>query len=219
MHPAVPPGETAAMRIAIPLFGEVTALDAVGPYEVLQRIPGAEVAFVGLAEGPVRTDHGMLGLVVDAPLEAVPEPDVLVVPGGNGVRAFFGDERTIPWLRHAHETTRITASVCTGSLALAAAGVLDGVEATTHWACTDELRSLGAVPVDERVVRRGKVATAAGVSSGIDLALHLAAELADETTARAIQLMVEYDPEPPFDSGSSAAATPEVRARAAEIPD
>lgn len=207
------------MRIAIPVFEEVTALDAIGPYEVLQRIPGAEVTFVGLAAGPVRTDHGMLGLLADATLEQLPDPEVLVVPGGNGVRAFAADPRTVPWLQAAHATSTWTTSVCTGSLALGRAGLLTGLEATTHWACTDELRALGAEPVERRVVRHGKVITAAGVSSGIDMALALAAELSDETTARAIQLMVEYDPEPPFDSGSLPKATPEVRERATEIPD
>lgn len=205
------------MKIAIPLFEKVTALDAVGPYEVLQRLPDAEVLFVGNEAGTVRTENGMLGLVVDAAMAEVPEPDVVIFPGGIGTRALLQDEPTLEWLRHAHRHTRYTTSVCTGSLVLAAAGLLAGIDATTHWASYDLLRELGATAISERVVERGRLITAAGVSSGIDMALRLAELLTDETTARAMQLMIEYDPQPPFDSGRLDAARPEVVERAIEI--
>jgi putative intracellular protease/amidase len=205
------------MDIAIPLFEGVTALDAIGPYDVLSRLPDARVTFVGHAAGLVRTDNGMLGLAVDAPFEALPEPDVVVFPGGIGTRALIGDERVLGWVRHAHEHTRYTTSVCTGSLVLAAAGVLRDTEAATYWMVRDLLARLGARPVVERVVERGKVITAAGVSSGIDMALTLAARLTDETTAQAIQLGIEYDPQPPFDAGAEHKAPPEAVALVREM--
>ena len=194
------------MTIAIPIFDRITALDAVGPYEVLSRLPGAEVRFLAASEGPKRTENGMLALVADAPLEAMPDPDVIVVPGGFGTRELMGDEEILGWIRTAHETSAWTTSVCTGSLLLAAAGILDGLEATTHWLVLDTLAEYGARPVSRRVVEQGKVITAAGVSSGIDMALTLAARIAGEDVAQAIQLGIEYDPEPPFDSGSIAKA-------------
>jgi putative intracellular protease/amidase len=196
------------MDIAIPLFDRVTALAAIGPYDVLSRLPRARVAFVGHAPGVVRTDNGMLGLSIDAPFVAFPEPDVVVVPGGKGTRPLVRDERMLGWLRHAHEHTRYTTSVCTGSLLLAAAGILRDTDAATYWMARDLLARLGARPVAERVVERGKVITAAGVSSGIDMALTLAARLTDETTAQAIQLGIEYDPQPPFDAGAEHKAPP-----------
>ncbi len=205
------------MLIAIPIFDRITALDAIGPYEVLQRLPEAEVRFVGEKEGPVRTDNGMLGLMADAAVADTPAPDVLLVPGGIGTRAVVEGGAVLDWVRAVHPDTTWTTSVCTGSLVLAAAGVLDGVEATTHWASFDELRGLGAVPVNERVVERGKVITAAGVSSGIDMALTLAERITDATTARAIQLMIEYDPQPPFDAGSLTKAGDDVVVRVVEL--
>ena len=205
------------MLIAIPIFDELTVLDAIGPYEVLHRVPDARVVFVAHEAGPVRADSRMLTLVAESSFGEVPRPDVLVVPGGWGTRALLDDEPILGWIRHAHEHTTFTTSVCTGSLVLAAAGILDGLEATTHWGAMHELARLGATPVERRVVRQGKVFTAAGVSSGIDLALTLAAELTDARTAEAIQLMVEYDPQPPFDSGSLRKASPEVQARLGEI--
>ena len=204
------------MRIAIPLFDRFTALDAVGPYEVLSRVPGAEVVFVGERAGEYRTDSGVLGMTADAALDDVPPTsvDVLVVPGGFGTRplATSPDNPLVRWIADVHPATTWTTSVCTGALLLGAAGVLDGLPATTHWRLVDALASYGATPVRERVVRAGKVVTAAGVSAGIDMALTLAALLADETTARAIQLAIEYDPQPPFDSGSYADASPELLA-------
>jgi putative intracellular protease/amidase len=190
------------MDIAIPLFDGITALDAVGPYDVLSRLPGARVTFVAAEPGPKRTENQMLAMTADASLSDLPEPDVLLVPGGYGTRALLDDEQMLGWIRHAHEHSQWTTSVCTGSLLLAAAGILEGLEATTHWLSLDTLARYGARPVERRVVRQGKVITAAGVSSGIDMALMLAAELSNEDVAQAIQLGIEYDPEPPFDSGS-----------------
>jgi putative intracellular protease/amidase len=207
------------MKIAIPIFDRLTALDAVGPYEVLSRLPGAEVRFLATEPGPKRTETRMLALVADGALSELPDPDVIVVPGGYGTRELMSDETTLGWLRDAHRTSQWTTSVCTGSLLLAAAGILDGLEATTHWLSLDVLARYGATPVERRVVEQGKVITAAGVSSGIDMALTLAAHLAGPEIAQAIQLGIEYDPEPPFDSGSTRKAPAEivelVRGRAA----
>jgi putative intracellular protease/amidase len=210
--------EEQAMRIAIPLFDRVTALDAVGPYEVLQRLPDATVTFVGHEPGTVRTDNGFLGLAVDARLEDLPDPDVVVVPGGIGTRALLDDDRLLGWLRDAHAGTRFTTSVCTGSLLLATAGLLDGLEATTHWGARELLGELGATPVAERVVEHldRRIVTAAGVSSGIDMALRLAELLVDRTAAEAMQLIVEYDPQPPTAVGRVELAGEDVLARVAE---
>ena len=205
------------MQIAIPIYDRFTALDAVGPYEVLSRLPGATVHFIAAERGMKRTETEMLGLNADATLDELPEPDVFVIPGGYGTRALLEDEQILGWVRHAHEHSEWTTSVCTGSLLLAAAGILDGVEATTHWLEYDLLERLGARPTGRRVVRQGKVITAAGVSSGIDMALTLAARLADETTAQAIQLGIEYDPQPPFDAGSEDKAPPEAVALIREM--
>jgi transcriptional regulator GlxA family with amidase domain len=190
------------MRIAILIFDRLTALDAVGPYEVLSRIPGAELDFVAKQAGPKRTDTGRLVLEASRSMDEVPAPEIVLVPGGEGNRPLLDDEQTLEWLRSAHETSRWTTSVCTGALVLGAAGILDGLRATSHWAYLDNLRSYGAVPVSERVVEDGKVITAAGVSAGIDMALHLASRVAGEEVAQAIQLGIEYDPEPPLDAGS-----------------
>jgi putative intracellular protease/amidase len=198
------------MQIAIPLFDRVTALDAIGPYEVLSRLPGASVDFVAAEPGPQRTDNGMLALTADRSLADVPHPDVLVVPGGIGTRALLDDEPMLDWVRSVHETSQWTTSVCTGSLVLAAAGVLEGLEATTHWAAMDYLERFGARPVSRRVVEQGKVITAAGVSSGIDMALALAAKIAGEDVAQVIQLYIEYDPQPPFSAGSLESAPEHV---------
>lgn len=203
------------MQIAVPLFPGVTALDAVGPYEVLQRLPEAVVVFVGHVRGQVRADNGFLGLTVDATFDEVASPDVVVVPGGVGTRALLDDAPTLEWLRSVHPTTRYTTSVCTGALVLAAAGLLDGLTATTHWGAMDVLGRYGAIPTHERVVEHldRRIVTAAGVSSGIDMALRLSELLVDATAAKAMQLMIEYDPQPPFDSGSLAKATDDVRER------
>ncbi len=205
------------MKVAVALFEGVTALDAVGPYEVLQRLPEAEVVFVGHRVGEVRTDNGYLGLVVDQTFEDLRDPEILVVPGGIGTRALVRDSAILDWIRTAHETSRFTTSVCTGSLLLAAAGLLNGRKATTHFAAHHLLAKYGVTPSDERVVMEGKIITAAGVSSGIDMALHLAARLADATTAKALQLMIEYDPQPPYDAGALPKVDAAVLARVEEL--
>jgi len=207
---------TDRLHIAIALFPRVTALDAIGPYEVLQRLPGATVTFVGAERGEVRTDNGFLGLTVDATFDEVPSPDVVVVPGGVGTRVLLErGEPLLDWVREAHRTSRWTTSVCTGALVLAAAGLLDGLTATTHWASYDALAELGARPTPQRVVEHieQRIITAAGVSSGIDMALRLAELLVDADAARAMQLMIEYDPQPPFDAGNVDAAGDAVMAR------
>ena len=198
------------MEIAIPLFDRFTALDAVGPYQVLAGLPGARVRFLGPEAGPVRADNRMLTLVAEAAYEDVPAPDILVFPGGNGTRALLEDERVLDWVRGVHARSRWTTSVCTGSLVLAAAGVLGGLKATTHWMEMERLGELGAEPVSDRVVEQGKVITAAGVSAGIDMALTLAAREAGPEVAQAIQLGIEYDPQPPFDAGSPDKAPREI---------
>jgi len=206
------------MQIACVLFPRLTALDVVGPYEVLQRLPEATVTFVGHRTGEVRTENGFLGLTVDATFDDVTDPDVVVVPGGIGTRALLDDEPVLDWLRSVHRTTRYTTSVCTGSLLLGAAGLLDGLTATTHWSVMDALARTGAIPTGQRVVEHldRRIITAAGVSSGIDMALRLSELLVDDVAAKAMQLMVEYDPQPPFDAGNVAAAGDEVMARLIE---
>jgi transcriptional regulator GlxA family with amidase domain len=198
------------MDIAIPVYDDFTALDAIGPYEVLSRIPGARVRFVSAEAGPVRTDNGMLQIVAEAPMRDLPRPDIVVVPGGVGTRALTEDDAWISWIREAHEHSTWTTSVCTGSLLLGAAGVLHGLRATSHWLELETLRDFGAEPTGERVVIQGKVITAAGVSSGIDMALTLLAEIMGEDAAKAVQLVIEYDPQPPFDCGSVDKAPPEM---------
>lgn len=206
------------MRIALVVFPRLTALDGVGPYEVLQRLPEATVTVVGHRRGEVRTENGFLGLTVDATFEECTDPDVVIVPGGIGTRALLDDAVVLDWVRAAHATSRFTTSVCTGSLVLGAAGLLDGLTATTHWSVLESLRRFGAVPTTERVVEHldRRIITAAGVSSGIDMALRLAELLVDRTAAEAMQLAVEYDPQPPFDTGALAKASPEVVTRLAE---
>ena len=198
------------MDIAIPLFDRITALDAIGPYEVLSRLPGARVRFVAVTPGPYRTDNRQLTLLADEPLSAVPRPEIIMVPGGFGTRALMTPNPLLDWIRAAHETSQWTTSVCTGSLLLGAAGVLNGLEATTHWVALEQLRELGARPTLQRVVVQGKVVTAAGVSSGIDMALTLAARIAGDDVAQAIQLGIEYDPQPPFRAGSPETAPPHI---------
>lgn len=206
------------MQIAIALFPRNTALDSIGPYEVLQRIPTLDVVFVGHRRGEVRTDNGMLGLICDAAFDEITEPDVLLVPGGVGTRALIEDQAVLDWVRDVHRSTRFTTSVCTGSLVLGAAGLLDGLTATTHWAAQDLLAGFGAVYTPQRVVEHlpERIITAAGVSAGIDMALRLVELLVDRQAAQAAQLMIEYDPQPPFDSGAAGRASEQTRQRAAE---
>jgi putative intracellular protease/amidase len=198
------------MEIAILLFDRLTALDAVGPYEVLRRVPQSTVKFVAKEPGPKRDDIGYLELLANHTIDQVTSPDIIVVPGGPGQSALMDDEPVLSWIRKAHETTRWTTSVCTGSLILGAAGLLEGLRATSHWLAYDVLSSLGAEPVSDRVVIEGKIITSAGVSAGIDMALTLVAREYGDKVAQAIQLSIEYDPQPPFDSGSPAKAPAEI---------
>ena len=202
------------MEIAVFIYDGMTALDAMGPYEILSRLPESRLRFVAEAKGEVRTDTGALGITADAAIDEVDHADLVLVPGGPGDERVRETPRVLDWLRARHEETRYTTSVCTGSLILAKAGILDGLRATTHWARMDVLASLGAKPVQQRWVEDGKVITAAGVSAGIDMALHLAAKLVNEPFAKACQLGLEYDPQPPFDVGSPAKAPAEIVALA-----
>ncbi|MFF9481579.1 DJ-1/PfpI family protein [Streptomyces sp. NPDC014733] len=190
------------MQIAIVLYDRFTALDAIGPYEMLCRTPGSETVFVAERPGPVSNDRGTLTLLAEKALDEVPRPDIVVVPGGPGQRDQMGNETLLGWLRAAAATSTWTTSVCTGSLLLGAAGLLRGRRATSHWLALDTLATFGAEPTGERVVVDGKVVTGAGVSAGIDMALTLLGKVADDEFAQSIQLGTEYDPQPPYDAGS-----------------
>lgn len=209
---------TEPIHVAIPLFPDFTAQDGVGPYEVLQRIPHIDVTFIGHRRGEIRTENRMLGLIIDATFDELPQPDVIVFPGGVGTRPLQHDEEVLSWVRQAHVASRFTTSVCTGSLVLGAAGLLTGLTATTHWSCLPELKAHGAVPTAQRVVEHldRRIITSAGVSSGIDMALRLVELLVDRTAAQAAQLMIEYDPQPPFDCGSLAKADETILTRVKE---
>lgn len=203
------------MKIAIALYHGLTALDAIGPYEVFNQLPGAEITFVSSRRGPIRTDTRALTLGADATFADLPHPDILVVPGGVvGSLAATKNGALIDWVRQAHSTAQWTLSVCTGSLILGAAGLLKGLTATTHWAARERLSRYGATYVAERYVRHSKLITAAGVSAGIDLALYVTGEIAGEARAQAAQLIIEYDPHPPYHAGSMLLASPETIALA-----
>ncbi|MFJ4282634.1 DJ-1/PfpI family protein [Streptomyces massasporeus] len=190
------------MQIAIVLYDRFTALDAIGPYETLGRLPDAETVFVAEEAGPVRNDSGNLALIADRALADVPHPDIIVVPGGPGPLPLAADGPLLTWLRTADATSTWTTSVCTGSLLLAAAGLLRGRRATSHWLALEELKRHGVEPTGERVVTDGKYVTAAGVSSGIDMGLTLLGRIAGDDHAQLVQLATEYDPQPPYDAGS-----------------
>ncbi len=194
------------MKTSILIFDGITALDAVGPYEVLRSVPGWEVEFVAARVGEVRTDSGHLGLSADRALADVTETDIVLVPGGKGNRPLLDDDEVLSWLREIDRQTKWTTSVCTGSLVLGAAGLLEGKRATGHWLYLEPLRAYGADPVGGRFVEDGKVVTAAGVSAGIDMALHLVTREAGPELAQAVQLAIEYDPQPPHDAGSPSKA-------------
>jgi len=188
------------MQIAILLYDNCTVLDAVGPYQTLSPLPGAETVFVAEQAGPVLDDNRSLSLVAGKSLAEVTRPDLVIVPGGPDPD--LGNETVLGWLRAVDATSTWTVSVCTGSLLLAAAGLLNGRRATSHWTALDRLTGFGAEPSRERVVFDGKYVTAAGVSAGIDMGLTLAGKIAGEEHAQAVQLMIEYDPQPPYDAGS-----------------
>ena len=208
---------TTPTKVSILVFDGITALDAIGPYEVLRQVPGWEVTFVGKAPGEVRTEDGGLGLVADRGLAEATEADLLLVPGGGGTRPLLADAEVLEWVREVDRGTRWTTSVCTGSLILGAAGLLQGRRATGHWLYLEPLREFGAEPVGGRWVEDGKYVTAAGVSAGIDMALHLVGRDVGPEVAEAVQLGIEYDPQPPFDAGAPhkapAAVVEAVRAR------
>ena len=196
------------MRIAILTFDGITALDAVGPYEVLQRVPGAEVVLVGETRGLKRTDTASLAINADRSVSEITSAHVIVVPGGFGEQQVRAKPAMLEWVRTIHATTSWTTSVCTGALILGATGLLKGLAATTHWAALHQLANFGATPTSARVVEQGKIITAAGVSSGIDMALRLAGKIAGDTMAHAIQVGIEYDPQPPFDGSHHRAPAP-----------
>ncbi|MFI2642095.1 DJ-1/PfpI family protein [Streptomyces sp. NPDC018610] len=202
------------MDMVIPLFDRFEPLDAIGPYEILAYLPGATVRFVTARPGLVQDVLGSLPVHVATGYADVERCDVLLIPGGGSFQTMMDDADFLDWVRRIHAGTRFTTSVCTGSLVLGAAGLLNGLTATTHWDAAAQLESFGACYTAERVVRQGRVITSAGVSSGIDMALHLAALLTDELTAQAIQLYTEYDPQPPYETGSVAKAPAEVLDRA-----
>lgn len=200
------------MDVAIVLYDRFTALDAIGPYEVLSRLRDTRVTFVAQRPGPVTTDTGMLSVLAES-LADLPQPDLVLVPGGPGQEEQMDNEVLLDWLRAADTTSSWTTSVCTGSLILAAAGLLTGRRATSHWLALDSLARYQATPVSERVVMDGKYITCAGVSAGIDMALELAGRIGGQVTAQSIQLMIEYDPQPPYRAGSPRTAPADVVAR------
>ncbi|WP_405487035.1 DJ-1/PfpI family protein [Streptomyces sp. NBC_00096] len=205
------------MQIAVLLYDGFTALDAVGPFDTLGRLPGAEIVFVSERPGPVRNDNGLLALVAEKGLDEVARADILIVPGGPSSDAEMKNPVVLDWLRTVDATTTWTTSVCTGSTLLAAAGLLDGRRATSHWLYLDRLPPYGAEPTGERVVFDGKYVTAAGVSSGIDMGLALLGRIAGDEFAQTVQLMTEYDPQPPYDAGSPEKAPAEIVARLREF--
>jgi transcriptional regulator GlxA family with amidase domain len=200
------------------LYPGFTALDFIGPYEVLRWLPKAEVRFLWHEPGPVTADSGVLVVGATHSFDETPSPDVILVPGGMTSVEHARDEKLLAWVRQAHQHATWTTSVCSGSIILAAAGLLDGKRATSHWMALSALKALGAIPVgDQRVVQEGNIVTCAGVSAGIDLALWLAGQIAGDDRAKVIQLSMEYDPQPPFDSGHMSKASPKTKATATAL--
>ncbi|HSQ41827.1 MAG TPA: DJ-1/PfpI family protein [Fibrobacteraceae bacterium] len=199
------------MEIAILVFDQMTALDAIGPFDVLKFLPGAKVHLVSAFPGPITLNGSTTALLPQNARDAFPHPDVLVVPGGPGISKLMEDQNLLDWIAKVHEITQWTTAVCTGSLLLGKAGLLQGKRATSHWMALEKLRGLGAQPVQDRVVRDGKLITAAGVSAGIDMALSLAGLLCGDTVAQTIQLAIEYDPQPPYQAGSPQKAPAQIR--------
>lgn len=198
------------MQVVFLFYDGMTALDAIGPHEILFRLTGAQIQRVARKAGVVRTDSAGLELIAEYSLMDVSYADVLVIPGARNATTLRNYPEVLTWVRCIHATTKWTTSVCTGSLILGAAGLLAGLRATTHWAVLDRLRAWDAEPVSERIVESGKIITSAGVSAGIDMALMLAAKIAGPQVAQTLQLGIEYDPEPPFDTGSPKKASPKM---------
>jgi len=206
------------IQIAFVVYPGFTALDMVGPYEVLRNLPGAEVRFVWHEVGPITADSGVLVIGATHSLTETPSPELILVPGGPSTPVHARDEALLDWLRQAHQTAKWTTSVCSGSVILAAAGLLRNRRATSHWLTVSALKAFGAIPVgDERIVRHDNLVTSAGVSAGLDLALWLAGEIGGEGRAKAIQLAIEYDPQPPFDSGHLSKASTSTKAAATAL--
>jgi transcriptional regulator GlxA family with amidase domain len=211
------------MQIAVVLYPSFTALDFIGPYEVLRWLPDADVRFLWHQPGPIVADSAVLVVGATHSFDETPTPDVILVPGGFTTMEHARDEKLLDWLRQAHRTATWTASVCSGSVILAAAGLLAGKRATSHWAAVPMLKAFGVEPVsDERIVvsegaAENKVVTCAGVSAGIDLGLWLAGRIGGEDRAKAIQLSMEYDPQPPFDSGHMSKASAATKASAVAL--
>ncbi|GAA1491522.1 DJ-1/PfpI family protein [Brachybacterium sacelli] len=205
------------VQVVAPLFPDVTQLDLTGPIQVLSRLPGARISLAWHEVAPVGTDSGF-SILPTTTFEDAPQADILLVPGGQGAFALMDDAAALDALRRQAAGARLVTSVCTGSFVLGAAGLLRGKRATTHWASLPLLEILGAIPVQERVVRDGHLLTGGGVTSGIDLALTVAAQWYGADTARRIQLGIEYDPHPPFDAGTpeSPGADPDQVARTLE---
>ena len=199
------------MQVVFLFYDGMTALDAIGPHEILCRLPGAKVQRVAKKPGIIRTDSAGLELIADCALSDVSHADILVIPGAGSATTLRDHPEILEWVSSIHHTTKWTTSVCTGSLILGAAGLLNGFKATTHWAVLDRLRFWGAEPVSKRIVESGKIITAAGVSAGIDMALTLAVKVCNPQVAQTLQLGIEYDPEPPFDVGSPEKANPGIR--------
>jgi transcriptional regulator GlxA family with amidase domain len=205
-------------QIAIALYPGFTALDFIGPYEVLRWLPDAEMRFLWHEPGPITADSGVLVVGATHSFDETPSPNIILIPGGMTTMEHARDEKLLAWVRRAHSGATWTTSVCSGSIVLAAAGLLKGKRATSHWMALSALKALGANPIsDERVVREGKIVTSAGVSAGIDLALWLTGEMAGAERAKTIQLAMEYDPQPPFDSGHMSKASAGTKAAAAAL--
>ena len=197
--------------VGLVLYPQFTALDIVGPFQTLVDVPGLDVFFVAAQKGPVVDHSGKFSLEATHSFDDIDSLDVVVVPGGFADRGIDSTNNVVQFIKKIHPTTTWTTSVCTGSIFLAHAGILNGLTATTHWASYDRLQELGAIPTEQRVIKQGKIITAAGVSSGIDMGLVLVAALEGEDMAKLIQLAIEYDPQPPFDSGAPSKVTPEFK--------
>jgi transcriptional regulator GlxA family with amidase domain len=189
------------MRIAYVLYPDFTGLDLVGPYEIISRWPDADIHFVARTLDPVRADRGLTVIPTHTP-DTVPQPDLIVVPGSENPVPVLSDEVLVGWLRTAAPECQWTASVCTGAGLYAAAGLLEGKKTTTHWAFRDNLRAMGVEVVGDRVVWQGTHISGAGVSAGIDMALALTGRVHGRELAESLQLLIEYDPQPPFGSGA-----------------
>jgi Transcriptional regulator containing an amidase domain and an AraC-type DNA-binding HTH domain len=197
------------MKIAILIFDNFTALDVIGPYEVLSRVPNSEIYVTAIKQG-LYSDGKSLNIEAKYSLKDIANPDILIISGGFGIDALLSNREIITWVQNAHKTSLWTTSVCSGALLLAAAGILKNCKATTHWNRKKQLKEYGVSIVNERFVKDGKIITSAGVSAGIDMALYLVSLLVNERMAQAIQLSMEYDPKPPFDSGSPEKAPKEI---------